>query len=641
MCGISGIVQLDGSPVDSSALDRMIASLHHRGPDASGTHVEGSSGLAHARLSIIDLGGGAQPMSTADERLWITFNGEIFNYIELRDELRAKGHVFRTQSDTEVILAAYSEYGDDCVQHFNGQWAFAIWDTRTRRLFASRDRFGVRPFFYTTTAHSFLFASEIKALFTSPEVIRRLDPIGLDQIFTFWVTLPPRTAFESINQLAPGSSLVLEGGRLRTWKYWSISYTDPHLNGDAPRHAQDLHSLLYDAANIRLRSDVPVGAYLSGGIDSTVITSLISKVAGDRLRTFSVSFDSAEFDESAYQKQASDYFGTHHTDVHCSTDAIGRIFPDVIRHVEQPIVRTAPAPMYLLSKHVRESGYKVVLTGEGADELLGGYDIFKEEKIRRFWARNLTSAWRPLLLKRLYPYMDNIQRQSPAYLKAFFNVTEQDLSSPFFSHLPRWTTTSRVKALFSPAMRARLQTHAALDDFAASLPPLFHSWTAFNRAEYLEASSLLPGYLLSSQGDRMAMANSIEARYPFLDHRVVEFATRLPSRLKMKVLDQKHLLKEAFRGSIPETIRCRTKQPYRAPDGASFLGSSARAYVEELLAPTKINEYGVFDPALVTLLLNKFKKGRAIGVKDNMALVSIVSTQLLASQLIHNQRWFG
>jgi asparagine synthase (glutamine-hydrolysing) len=639
MCGISGIVKLDGSPVDRSALDRMIRSLHHRGPDGNGVYTNGFVGLAHARLSIIDLAGGAQPMSSTDEQLWITFNGEIFNYLELRAELLTKGHVFRTHSDTEVILAAYREYGEDCVQHFNGQWAFAVWDARANKLFASRDRFGVRPFFYCTTNNAFLFASEIKALFTHPDVPRRLDPVGLDQIFTFWVTLPPHTAFDSIHQLAPGNSLRVQDGKLSTWQYWALDYVDPCANGDAPRYARELHDLLLDAATIRLRSDVPVGAYLSGGLDSTVITSLISKVAGDRLRTFSVSFEDSEFDESSFQREATAFFGTDHSDVPCSADAIGRVFPDVVKHVEQPLIRTAPAPMYLLSRHVRNSGYKVVLTGEGADELLGGYDIFKEEKIRRFWARNLGSQWRPLLLKRLYPYMQNLQRQSPAYLKAFFNVTPQDLASPFFSHLPRWVLTSRLKLFFSASMKSQLQSHAAFDDFEAALPPAFRAWTPFNRAEYLEASSLLPGYLLSAQGDRMAMANSIEARYPFLDHRVVQFATQLPSRLKMKVLDQKHVLKSAFKERIPESIRRRAKQPYRAPDGASLLGPSARDYVGSLLSPTAIADYGVFDAPAVTSLLAKFASGRAIGVKDNMALVAIASTQLLASQLIHNQRW--
>jgi asparagine synthase (glutamine-hydrolysing) len=635
MCGISGIVTLRGKPVSIGELKPMIAALSHRGPDANGFFRSHSVGLAHARLSIIDLEGGQQPMSIDDGAYWITFNGEIFNYLELREQLIQKGHKFATRSDTEVILHLYQVEGENCIQHLNGQWAFAIWDRRQKKLFCSRDRLGVRPFFYTQTEDAFLFASEIKALFTHPAAPRRLDLRALDQILTFWVTVPPRTAFENVSQLPPGHSLSLTDGKLRIWNYWNLEYCPQDEAGEAgeKRLAGELLDLLLDATRIRLRSDVPVGAYLSGGLDSTIITALTRQLVGDRLRTFSVSFEDAEFDESGYQNEASRFLETQHSDIRCSSDNIASVFPEVVRHSEQPIVRTAPAPLFLLAKLVRKNGYKVVLTGEGADEMMGGYDIFKEAKIRRFWARRPNSKFRPLLLRRLYPYMESIQRQPASYLEQFFHVRPEDLSSPYFSHLPRWGLTAKLKAFLSDEVRAELPSHSALEDLRHALPALFNSWEPFSQAEYLESMFLLPGYILSSQGDRMAMAHSIEGRYPFLDHRVVEFASKLSPTLKMKVLDQKHLLKRAAQGFIPESILSRPKQPYRAPEGKSFF-SSQETYVQEMLSPEAIQQYRIFNPQAVSSLVAKFKNGRANSTKDNMALVSVLSTQILLNQFI-------
>jgi len=634
MCGISGILKHGGGQADPDQLRKMIATVNHRGPDANGIHVSGPAGLAHARLSIIDLKSGAQPMASVDGSLWITFNGEIFNYIELTEELLAKGHRFATRSDTEVILNAYREFGEDCVNHFNGQWSFAIWDSKEAKLFLSRDRSGVRPLFYTRTKDSFLFASEIKALFACPEVSREVDPRGMDQIFTFWVTLPPRTVFKSILQLPPGHSLTVRGGQVLVQRYWEAPYRQ---NGDQQKGterelADELLRLLEDATRIRLRSDVPVGAYLSGGLDSTLTTALVRKIAGNRLRSFSITFADAEFDESSYQQEASAFLGTEHSNISCTRADIAQMFPQVIRHTEQPVLRTAPVPMFLLSQLVQQSGFKVVLTGEGADEALGGYDIFKEAKIRRFWANNLDSKWRPLLLKRLYPYLQDFRKQSASNLKHFFRVDAGDIASPFFSHLPRWELTARLKGLFSADFQAEIGKYDAISELAETLPPDFGSWPHFTQGEYLESTYFLSGYLLSSQGDRMAMAHSVEGRYPFLDYRVLAFAAKLPVNLKMKVLNEKYLLKRACEGVVPPSIVRRRKQPYRAPDSRCFFDAGAPEYVRELLAPCAIAEQGIFDAQAVSGLVGKFSAGRASSVKDDMALVGVLSTQLLATQ---------
>ena len=634
MCGIAGELALavSGAKPDEAVLRRMAGALAHRGPDASGIYTDGLAGLAHARLSIIDLAGGGQPMTNEDRSLWITFNGEIFNYVELRQDLIRRGHSFATNSDTEVILHLYEEKGEDCVTDLNGQWSFAIWDARRKTMFLSRDRFGVRPLFYALTPALFVFASEIKALFAHPAVSREIDPEALNEIFTFWFTLPPRTAFRNVFELPPGHSLTLRNGEWKVRRYWYADYRQTPVE-DENECAEELLSKLRDAARIRLRADVPVGAYLSGGLDSTLTTALIRQETSARLRTFSVGFEDAEFDESRYQREAARFLGTDHEQVCCTAGDIGRIFPDVIWHTEKPVLRTAPAPMYLLSRLVRDRGFKVVVTGEGADELFGGYDIFKESKIRRFWAAQPESRWRPLLLRRLYPYLDNVQKQPDAYLRAFFHVNG---GGPFFSHQPRWELTSRLKMFFSDRIRRDVGHDSPCERLEHTLPCEFAGWDGFSQAQYLETAYLLPGYILSSQGDRMAMAHSVEGRFPFLDYRVTEFASRLPARLRMKVLDEKYLLKRAARGLVPETILRRFKQPYRAPEAASFFGPNQPDYLRELLSEESIARADLFQPRAVAQLVRKFENGTAIGVKDNMALVGILSTQLLVQRFITN-----
>lgn len=645
MCGICGILNYDNSPTDRGVLASMLGTIRHRGPDECGLFVRDQVGLGHARLSIIDLSGGRQPMPSGDESVWISFNGEIFNYLELRQDLIRKGHTFRTNSDTEVILRLYQEEGEECVHKLNGQWAFAIWDAREKKLFLSRDRLGVRPLFYTETGHSFLFGSEIKAILAHPAAKRQLDLPALGQVFTFWHTLPPRTAFEGILELPPGHSLIVNEGKVRVWPYWRLdlsrnSISSQDVVGHEQEYAERLGELLVDATRLRLRADVPVGAYLSGGLDSSVITAIVRNFSNNPLKTFSVAFEDSEFDESPYQQQVVSHLKTDHREVRCTHDEIGRVFPDVVWHAEKPLMRTAPAPMYLLSRLVRESGFKVVLTGEGSDEVLGGYDIFKETKIRRFWGMQPDSQRRPLLLRKLYPYMQNLQGQSQAYLKMFFRARPEDLQSPFFSHLPRWEMTAKLALFFSDAVKSELgglQPYAELED---QLPLSYQAWDSFSRAQYLETAYLLPGYILSSQGDRVAMAHSVEGRFPFLDYRLVEFASALPPILKMRGLNEKHLLKRFASSLLPASVVRRTKQPYRAPEINSFFdlskGRFRHEYVEDLLSAARVAEYGVFSPAAVQRLVAKIKARQATSVRDGMALVGILSTQLLVHQFAKN-----
>jgi asparagine synthase (glutamine-hydrolysing) len=641
VCGIAGFI-VDGhkmGPRDVSVLESMVRTIRHRGPDDARTFHDERAALGHARLSIIDAVGGAQPMHNEDGSLAIVFNGEIFNYVELRADLIARGHRFTTRSDTEVILHLFEEDGPAFVSQLNGQWAFAIWSARDQSLFLSRDRLGVRPLFFTSTKDGFVFASEIKALFAYPGIERRLDLRSLQDIFTFWHVLPPRTAFSGISELPPGCSATLARGKLDVRRYWDLEFPSvlPRVNGDGQeeRYAEELLAILSDATRIRLRADVPVGAYLSGGLDSSLVAALVRRTGTSSLSTFSVRFDDPALDEGPFQSVSVSHMGTEHRDIRCSAADIGRVFPDVIWHAETPILRTAPAPLYLLSRLVRESGFKVVLTGEGADEMLGGYDIFKEVKIRQFWAAESDSKRRPLLLQRLYPYLPELQSQGPAYLQAFFNISLEGRQCRFFSHLPRWRVASRLKCFFSEAVKAELAGYNPIAALDTLMPDRYNAWNPFVRAQYLESRYLLPGYILSSQGDRVAMAHAVEGRFPFLDHRLVEFAARLPSRMKMKVLKEKYLLKRCAAGLVSPLVLQRHKQPYRAPDAQSFFHESGHDYVEELLSPERIRRDQVFHPAAVEKLVAKARRGNIEGVADNMAIVGILSTQILLDRFIN------
>jgi len=637
------MLSLDGAQLEHWRIEQMNAVLGHRGPDGRGIFIGEGVALGHRRLSVVDLAGGAQPMADAAETVWITFNGEIFNYIELRDDLRARGHVFQTESDTEVILHLYKEYGDDFVSRMNGEWALALWDCRRRRLLLSRDRAGVRPLFYALANRRLTFASEIKSLFQDATLERAIDVEALDQIFTFWAPLAPRTAFKGVYEVAPGHSVVVSDGQLQHVRYWRLEdfvQEEHDPTDDVASAGERLLELLVDATRLRLRADVPVSAFVSGGLDSTIVAAIAARQTPGRLHTFSLGFDDPALDERHYQSQVVSHLRAEHSGVCCTASAIADVFPTVVWHTETPILRAAPAAMFLLSRHVRERGFTVVLTGEGADETLGGYDIYKEAKIRRFCSKMPNSAMRPLLLRRLYPYQPLVQRQSPEYLRSFFRATAEDCASPFFSHLPRWALTSGLKQFYSDGVRAQLAGVDPIRELGTRLPARFAHWDDLARAQHFETTGLLPGYILSSQGDRMSMAHGIEGRFPFLDHRVMEFAAGLPSRFKMKALNEKYVLKRATSHLVPDSIVRRHKQPFRAPDARCFFpaaaGNRRPEYVDELLSAERLAQDAVFDAAAVQRLVTKARTGRELGVRDNMSIVGILSTQILIDRFIRN-----
>jgi asparagine synthase (glutamine-hydrolysing) len=615
-------------------LEAMIHTLHHRGPDGYGFHAAEGIGLAHARLAIIDLATGDQPIRNERGDVWTVFNGEIFNYVELRAALVAQGHRFYTQSDTEVIVHLYDRYGDAFVEHLNGQFAIALWDARRKRLVLARDRAGIRPLFYTHARGNTWFASEIKALLSVLPERATLHVRGLVQALTLWAPADPDTAFEGVYSLPPGHLLSIEADGSETLtQYWDWSFPPagaPSTFTSIEQATDELRALLVDAVRLQLRADVPVGAYLSGGLDSSGIVAMVRGFTDTPVRTFSVAFEDAEFDESEHQLAMVRHLGTDHTTLRVTRREIGDAFPRLVRHAEAPVLRTAPVPMMLLSARVRAEGYKVVLTGEGADEVFGGYDLFKEAKVRRFWARQPDSTMRPKLLGRLYGYLENSPVRNPAFAQSFFGQGLEHIGRPIFAHAPRWATSQRALAFLSPELRAGLGSWDPLAFYEQRLPPAIMSWGPLARDQYVEAKSLLAAYLLAAQGDRVAAANSIEGRVPYLDHRVIEFGNRLPERWKIRGMTEKYLLRRALADLLPADIVTRTKQPYRAPDSQSFFeGGQALDYVTDLLSAERIRKAGYFDATTVGRLLDKCRAGKATGFADNQAFVGIVSTMLL------------
>lgn len=632
MCGIAGILEREGGqPPEPRRLAAMAACLRHRGPDGFGLRREGPVGLAHARLSIIDLSTGDQPMANEDGTVWITYNGEVYNYLELRPELEAAGHVFRTRSDTEVIVHAYEEWGEAFVERLNGNFAFGIWDARKRRLLLGRDRLGIRPLFWAEREGRLLFASEMKSL-VAAGLPAEIDPLGIDQCFTLWTTLPPRTVLKNVRELAPGTLLVAEPGRVLSERpYWDLPLPSPDTRvDDEASAAEELRDLLEDSVRLRLRADVTVGAYLSGGLDSTAATALVREVTDTPLETYSISFADTDYDESGEQREAVAALGTTHHAITVDYDAIARAFEEVVALAEKPLMRTAPVPLYLLSGLVRDHGTKVVLTGEGADEVFGGYDLFKETKIRAWWARDPSSRMRPALLRRLYPFAPGAGDRAYAFFEAFYREGIEEPDDPGFSHRPTWRNGQRNRLFFGEDLREAVRDYDPPADVLACFQGPLAGRDPLARAEYLEFKVFLAGHLLASQGDRMSLGHSVEGRYPFLDHRIVELGQRLAPRLKLRGLSEKYILRQAVKDLLPSPVLTRHKRPYIAPNVRSFAEGYGRELAETCLSEAEIAHTGLFDPQRATQLRKKAFSGRALGERENMAFIGMLSAQVLA-----------
>jgi asparagine synthase (glutamine-hydrolysing) len=600
----------------------MARAIRHRGPDGFGLAIEPGAGFVSTRLAIFDIPGGWQPLEAAAGGGLLVYNGEVYNHPELRKELQGRGESFSTTCDTEVVLRLLERDGLDALERLNGQFAFAWWQPGQRRLTLVRDRFGVRPLHYAMLPDGTLvFGSEAKALFASGHVAASPDLTGIDDVFTLWGPRPPRTAFAGVSQLPPGSLLVWERGRIvdqRPW--WNPTY------GEAPQVDGDLSEVLRESVSLRLRADVPVGAYLSGGLDSSLISALARAEVGSKLQTFSIAFRDPRYDERAQQESVARMLGTSHHVVEAGPAEIAEAFPAVIWHAETPLVRTAPVPLFLLAGDVRAHGMKVVITGEGADELFWGYDLFKEVALRELHRSDPERALQ--LIEGLYPYLGPAgRRRGPAWKR--FLLETGSSGDPLSSHLTRAGATGTLRALYRPELAAEAgDREDSLERLRAELPAAFDRWGSLERAGWLELKTLLEPYLLAAQGDRVAMAHAVEGRFPFLDHRVFDHAMGLPAERKLSGLNDKVALRELAADLLPPEIATRPKQPYRAPEVDPFFAPGAPNWVEETLSPSALAETGIWDPGRVAGLLRRCRAGRATGVREGMALVGVLSTQL-------------
>ncbi len=622
MCGIAGYFN---RPQDAELLEAMLSAIQHRGPERRSSYTCEAVGLGHARLSIVDLANGWQPIPNENETVWIICNGEVYDYQSLRQTLVQAGHRFRTGSDSEVILHLYEEYGVEGFRQLNGQFAFVIWDTNSRSLVLCRDRVGICPLYYAFAGDRFYFASEMKALLKVPEIRVEPDFLSLQALWTFWSS-PCRTPLRGIFEFPPAHYAVLEPGNrsLKPRRYWQLDFTPQPWRFDDALDA--FEALLDDAVRVRLQADVPVGAYLSGGLDSSVITGL-GRLHADTLHTFSITFDDPDYDESAPQKVVSDYFNTQHHIMRGDREKLAGALPEMVYHTEQPQLRAGPVSMYLLSETVRAHQFKVVITGEGADEFLAGYDLFRETAVRRFMSRRPESAMRRQLIRRLYTYLPN-RDQRQGGLEIGFQSSLDQAGDPLFSHLQRWNATARQLMYFTPEIRAQFDSDLILDEIRASLPAGFSDWHWLARAQYLEITTFMSAYLLSSQGDRVLMGHGVEGRFPFLDHRLIELMNSFPPSFKMRGLQQdKVILRAVARKLLPASVATRLKVPYRTPNREIFRADCFHC-LEDVLSGEALRATGYFMPSAVHKLLQKVRNAEITSEMDTMALLGIVTTQL-------------
>jgi asparagine synthase (glutamine-hydrolysing) len=624
MCGIVGFIATEtGSGAFDGILAGMLAAISHRGPDAAGGFIDDLCAVGTARLSVIDPVHGAQPMSDESGRYWLCYNGEIYNYRELRAELEARGRVFRTRSDTEVLLHAWIVWGERCLARLNGGFAFAIYDRETGVLVLARDRFGKRPLFYAPHDGGLLFASEMKAFLAYPGFRFEQDPGEVAAILAQWTPLPHQTGFTGISSLGLAEWLEFKGGTVTRRTYEALSFdNDPKIRSEA--EALDrIREVLAESVSLRLRSDVDVGVYLSGGLDSSIIALLTSRMVERAVPTFSIAFEDAAFDESDAQRELSDFLHTEHTSLAIShADIVGN-FEAALYHAEVPAFRSAFVPMFLLSKRTREAGITVVLSGEGADECFLGYDLFKETQLRAAWD-SLDEETRASRLAALYPHLDHYGPQDLAAVTGLYQQFSRERLPGLFSHELRFQNGRFSTRL----MREAGDSFAAVTAWAAAGPG-FATMSAVEKAQWLEFQTLLPGYLLSTQGDRMALAHGVENRCPFLDKAVFDLAASVNLRFD-DGFEEKRLLREAFKGMLPPSIQKKRKFPFRAPDSAAF-ASIRPDYLDIVCSDAELAKLPYLDGRFARALVKKVLSQDAAGIstKENQTFIFLLSLAFL------------
>jgi asparagine synthase (glutamine-hydrolysing) len=632
MCGIAAVYGSDNDQARRiRTLNDMTSVLEHRGPDGWGYYVSPEIALGQTRLSIVDLSTGDQPMATKENV--IIFNGEIYNYIELKAELESKGIRFQTTCDTEVLLKGYEFWGEACFEKFNGQFAVLIWNKIKKELLVARDRFGVRPLYILSHKNHLFFSSEMKSFDQIPGYERDFDPKMLYEHCLLWNTFGNHTVYKDITSLPGGTFAIYNNGKIiKEKRFYDIGSNAGPVFNSYSQAEEAFKALMDDAVKLRLRSDVPVGAYLSGGIDSSVILHLINNHSRKKFKTFSVTFEDKEYDESVYQKDMVNHINSEHHSLNITYEKVDQAFPDAVYHFERPVFRTAPVPLFLLSKIVRENDIKVVLTGEGADEVLWGYDSYKELLLLDFWSKFPDSKIRPQIIKKLYPHLSHYSDESQyGMMRMFYEGFLGEFNNGLASLNIRIHNNSIIQNYFDKAYNISFDKNTLIKELVPWLPENYNSFSLLQKNQYLEMRTLLSGYLLSSQGDRMSLAHSVEGRYPFLDHRVVDMLFTMNGNYKLKGFNQKYLLKNSYKNQIPESIINRPKRPYMSPDLRSFIvNGKPTENTAYFLSEHLLKDYQIFNPKWVKRFLQKFSNGipESIGYRDNMIITFILSTQI-------------
>jgi asparagine synthase (glutamine-hydrolysing) len=584
----------------------MCEAMVHRGPDDEGFFVDQNVGLGMRRLNVIDVVTGHQPISNEDGRIWTIFNGEIYNYRELRADLQKRGHRFSTHTDTETIVHAYEEYGEDCVQKLNGMFAFAIWDCRDRKLVLARDRLGVKPLYYFLDQHRIIFGSEVKAILQDREVPRKIDLEALDSFLTFEYIPTPLSIFQGIRKLPPGHLLVMQGEEVMLRSYWDLTYKP--VEGREKDLSESLYTLLKDSVRMRLISDVPLGVFLSGGIDSSTLVALMSELMDRPVKTFSVGFDDPSYNELEHARTVAKHFGTDHAELTIQPDAV-MLVSDLIKHLDEPLADVSIFPTYLVSKLAREH-VTVVLSGDGGDELFGGYEWYVAEKIARHYRylpEALKRRWIPAFIGLVPP-----SRRKKGPINKLKRFVEGSILPESLRHF-RWSSflTERSKLdLYSDDLRQSVNhtdTCSRFTGYFETCKEADRTW----QEQFADIKTYLADDILVKV-DRMSMANSLEARTPYLDYRVAEFAAGLPSDFKLRGLQTKYLLKRCMSTKLPPCILRRKKEGFSIPM-KNWLERELRPMMEDTLSPTRINREGLFN----SVYIEKLKADHLNGIANN------------------------
>src|ERR1700752_557109 len=628
MCGIAGFIDLwdaSGRAVEDRAqiLDRMCRVIRHRGPDDQGVMLEPGVALGMRRLSIIDLAGGHQPISGEDGSVTIVFNGEIYNFLELKRDLEAYGHKFKTNSDTETIVHGYEEFGAECLKHLRGMFVFAIWDNKARCLFVARDRVGKKPLYYTTTLNgTFVFGSELKSLLEHPDVVRELDPQALDASLTLGYVPDPLSIFRHIYKLPPGHYLTLSGGTISVKQYWEFDFRHEESRSEED-YLAELRTLLEESVRLRLISDVPLGAFLSGGIDSSTVVALMARHMGQPVKTFSIGFHEDSYNELRYARLTAEKFGTDHHEFFVTPD-ICSIVDELAWHFDEPFADSSALPTYMVSKLARDY-VTVVLSGDGGDELFAGYTRYVVDRKREGFAL-LPKPFRERVMRPL-----SLRLPHATWGRNYLHNVSLDPIARYLDSVSIFSSLNR-KSLYTTGFSRQLKHGSYASRLFQQLVGEIESDEPLDSLLYIDSKTYLPGDILVKV-DRMSMAVSLEARAPLLDHKLIAFVTGIPASLKLAGFETKHLLKKAVEDLIPAEILHRPKQGFGVPI-QEWINRELRSRLRETLTEPRTRQRGYIDAHYVDVLLDEHERGRR---DHSMGLWALFMLELWNRQFLDQQ----